>query len=91
LCSYLPNLHGVQSIIITENGTVNGPKDMSSVKLSSELRNWQTLTWAEYIKYDTTKLVESNFVSENDLFFKAIIIRGHGKIFRLMFFYKYSI
>ena len=52
---------------------------MLSVKISSELRNWQTLTWAEYVKYDTSKHIDSNFVSESDIFFKAIIVRGLGK------------
>lgn len=66
----------VKQILDLENGTILGPTEMRSVKLSCTLKNWETCTWNDFKHHPATShLNSSEHISQYDIFFKSVITR----------------
>lgn len=54
---------------------------IASLRISSSLVQWTSITWADYLLVPAAnRFVEENFVTEHDLFYRAVIIRGSAKL-----------
>ncbi|VVC86666.1 unnamed protein product [Leptidea sinapis] len=68
-----------------ESGRIVQPKEMSTVKLSGSLTQWQSITWAEYSQAPSTAfLISEGLVSPDYMLYRAIITRQSAKLVALV-------
>lgn len=73
-------------ILQLEQANVRVPEQLNNArfppKIYSILESWQPLTWKEYSQTKQTNiLLQEGLISEEDIFYRAVITRGSGEFF----------
>ncbi|CAK1551153.1 unnamed protein product [Leptosia nina] len=68
-----------------ECGKITPTKEMSSIRLSGSLTQWQAVSWSEYSQSPSTAfLISESLVTPDDMLYRAIITRQSAKLVALV-------
>ncbi|KAK9504692.1 hypothetical protein O3M35_010964 [Rhynocoris fuscipes] len=71
----------VRQVLEIEQGIVFGPQNMKFVKSSCSIKQWENITWNDFVNMPAAKhFAESPYVSDHDIYFKATVTRGQAKL-----------
>uniref|UniRef100_A0A0A9Z9M7 THO complex subunit 5 n=2 Tax=Lygus hesperus TaxID=30085 RepID=A0A0A9Z9M7_LYGHE len=70
----------IKQIISLENKNVIGPPAMKSVKLTSSIKSWKSISWEEFREHPASAHLDEASVSPHDMVYHALIVRGKVKL-----------